>query len=154
MKYFIGIDPGVSGAWAVIDEDAQIVLVKNYLDSSFKDFQEEVFLILSDYEISLVAIEKVHAMPGQGVTSMFTFGQNFGGWLATLEVLGLRHVLVRPTKWQKDILGDVPKGESKARALDFAKSMFPEQKFLKSHHGKVDAVLLAFWARKFGLYVN
>jgi Holliday junction resolvasome RuvABC endonuclease subunit len=151
MKCFIGIDPGLSGAWAVIDEDSNIVLVRNFRDSSFKDFQEEIYLLSRDMQVHLVALEKVHAMPGQGVTSMFTFGQNFGGWLTALELLSLKHCLVRPQKWQKDILGDVTKGQSKIAALGYVWKRFPEEKIKKSDHGKVDAILLALWAKNFGI---
>ena len=148
MRLFIGIDPGKSGAWAVIDQNGVVTLTKNFTDSSYKDFQQEIYVMHQDFDIAVVAIEQVHAMPGQGVSSMFSFGANYGGWLATLELLNLKHVLVRPQAWQKAILGTVPKGQSKPRALAYAQRIFPEQNLKKSHHGKVDALLIALWAKK------
>ena len=147
MKLFIGIDPGKSGGWAVTNGQGDLIVAKEFEDGAYKDFASEVYLLQRDHEILLVALEQVSAFPGQGVTSMFSFGANYGGWLATLQLLGLRHILVRPQAWQKAILGAFPKGESKPRALIYARRMFPKQNFKKKDDGIVDALLLSFYAR-------
>jgi hypothetical protein len=148
MKLYIGIDPGKTGGWAVTNGTGEHVLSRAFEKSSYKDFMEETDLLRTDNEVVLVALEQVQAMPGQGVSSMFTFGANYGGWLATLQLLNLRHVLVRPQAWQKAILGAIPKGESKPRALLYAQRMFPGLRLLKKDSGIVDALLISYWARQ------
>lgn len=147
MKLFIGIDPGESGAFAVLDEDNKIVILKTFKSSSYVDFKEEITLMQKDHEGAVVAIEKVHANPSMGSKGSFSFGANFGGWCATMQLLELPHLLVPPQTWQKAILGTVPKGESKPRALAYAQRLYPKERFLKKDHGIIDALLIALWAK-------
>ena len=106
----IGIDPGLSGGIAVLKKNKVLALFdmpvmpegkknKRQLNSAqlaniIKDN------IVNDEEV-VVIVEQVNAMPGQGVTSMFNFGQTFGAIKGICAALGLSIFFVRPSKWKK-----------------------------------------------------
>lgn len=143
--FFIGIDVGASGAIATLDENSKFVCADPF--TNWKD----MIKYLGPYQrhLMLVNLEKVHAMPMQGVSSMFTFGANFGGWQALLEANDVPHILTPPQTWQKKILGSFPKGTSKVAALKYVSKRFPELNFpnKKKAEGIVDAICLALYAR-------
>lgn len=138
-------DPGKTGGWAVISSDGIPLFT-----SAFQDWKSIYTLLkrFSDRADFMFALEKVHAMPGQGVSSMFSFGMNFGSWCTLLEVLNISHTLVPPQTWQKVILGSFPKGQSKVRALEFAQRKFPSLDLKKKDSGIVDALCLATYLRQ------
>lgn len=140
MSYYCGIDPGKTGQWAVIDEDN--TLIDRGAGDCFKCLDNR------DYVPTLTILEQVHAFPGQGVSSVFSFGTNYGGWIATLEILEIPYQLATPQKWQKVILGSFPKGESKIRALEFAQRMWPKLNLIRKDHGIVDALCIALYAKQ------
>ncbi len=147
MKSWLGIDPGASGAAALITADGQ-ALVQDYPgDPSLA--ADLVRQWRADHQIQLAALESVHAMPKQGVSSMFKLGANFGAWLGLLAALGVPHVLVRPQEWQRGILtkGDGP--DTKAQSLAAARRQWPDMELgLKRHHGRADALHLAAYAMR------
>jgi crossover junction endodeoxyribonuclease RuvC len=107
--------------------------------------------ILLNHRVQLAVIEHVSAMPGQGVVSMFSFGQNFGWWLGMLEAFNVPTILVRPQAWQKAL--GVPKKAAKTDkpSLDVARRLFPSVDLhRKKDHGKADALLLAYYASQKG----
>ena len=140
---FIGIDPGKTGAFAVIDNDGKFVEVV--------DFDEALpRLKLLAPSIQFGYLEEVHAMPKQGVSSTFSFGTNYGWWRGVLQALEIPFKTVRPQDWQK---GVVPKkgGLTDKPGLDIARQMFPGAPLsLKKHHNRADAILLAHvcWQRE------
>jgi len=94
---------------------------------------------------NVVYIEKVHAMPNQGVSSMFTFGRAFGELIGAVKATGARFELVSPKTWQKTFhLGD--EGDPKTRSLSAAQRRYPDVDLLaterskKPHSGIVDAL--------------
>lgn len=117
-------------------------------------------------------LEKVHAMPGQGVTSMFTFGENFGFWKGFLAAHKVPYVLTTPQVWMKEILDHIPdrlapminedvKSCSRRRArntvtiktavVSFVKRTMPGSEIYfkyKKNWGIADAVCMALYARK------
>lgn len=137
-------DPGKGGALAIIDGQGQIVLTAPF--TTFKDMHG----YLKPYEKSsemFFALEKVSAMPKQGVTSMFSFGMNYGSWNTILDILEIPYILVPPQTWMKEILGSFPKGESKPRALAYIQRRFPQLNVKKSQTGVIDALCIALYAR-------
>ena len=106
----IGIDPGLSGAIAIL-EDSKIKELfdmpvmpdgkknKRQLNSALlvKLIKDNI----QNLEDTVMVVEQVNAMPGQGVTSMFNFGQTFGAIKGICAALGLPIFLVRPAKWKK-----------------------------------------------------
>lgn len=141
---YLGIDPGASGALALYSRDTA-----DAWDFDPATMLQTLMEILAQESIKLAVVEHVGAMPGQGVTSMFSFGQNFGWWLGTLGALGVPVLLVRPQRWQK-ALGIPPKADKTDKpALPVARRMFPLLDLhRKKDHGKADALMLAYYASK------
>lgn len=143
-KAFVGIDPGASGAIALLSQSDAIV-------SEFGCLRHAGNVLRgwsNNYQIILVALESVHAMPGQGVTSMFNFGRNVGQWEGLIECLGLPCVQPTPQTWQKGLLKKSDGKDTKDRSLTVARRIFPSVDLhCKGDHGKSDALLLALWAK-------
>jgi crossover junction endodeoxyribonuclease RuvC len=121
MKYMIGIDPGKSGCVVKVSKDKITSL-------HFKDCttQDIVNFIKGEY---YAIIEDVHAMPGQGVSSMFNFGYEVGRLHAILDTLGLRWTKVSPQGWKR-ATGLLKK--EKIEAIQYAKRLFPQWNIPKS----------------------
>lgn len=142
---YIGIDPGKSGAIAII-KDREIRL------ASFSEdlYKKWLFYISNSGEKSFCVLEKVGAMPGQGVTSMFNFGANFGYIQGLLKAYEVPYELVTPQKWKKEYSVTSDKNTSVA----VAKRIFPYVNFKKSDRCKKDddglaeALLMAEYARR------
>ena len=83
MKFFMGIDPGMTGGIAITDFDSMFVRAWRY-PGDIESTSKLIGDLVRNMTIPLAAIERVHAMPGQGVSSMFKFGMNFGGWMGIL----------------------------------------------------------------------
>lgn len=149
-KIYIGIDPGMSGAVAILSNDN---LWQHLYDF---DNQESLHRLqqLSNFDIYdpitiLAAIEKVHSMPKQGVSSSFKFGTNFGIWQGQLQALKIPYIFVTPQKWQKVVFDSMTKGDRKEMSLDLARRLFPwAELHLKKHHGRAEALLIAEWLRR------
>lgn len=147
MPCFVGIDPGVSGAVAVIDTMVDVIDIYDF--SSGK----ALIRLQGLPKESRVVLEKVGAMPKQGVVSTFTFGTNFGQWIGRLEALGLRFDLVAPGKWKKEMLDSARKKgvDPKAASLDRARRLFPQAAYLltrKKDHNRAEALLMAEYCRR------
>jgi len=178
MNLYIGIDPGLSGAMAVINEKGKIVSIvdaptiktktgkKNrtlLVDTEMVDFLESWNDTTGNSDsIKMVTIENVHAMPGQGVTSMFSMGHGFGLWLGIIAALRIPVTRVEPIRWKKEmgIAGKSDKGASVVRALqlypscreltrDYRRGGDTLQTLL---HGRADALLIAEWGRTQALH--
>mgnify|MGYP001243187605 CR=1 FL=1 len=146
---FIGIDPGATGCAALIHDGGHDLF----------DWPGDPALVvprltdwLARFEIKLAALEKVGAMPGQGVVSMFTFGQNVGAWHGILAALSIPYVSPRPQDWQKGLVDRKAGKDTKAASLATARRLFPDAALSrKRDHGRADALLLAWWARRQGI---
>lgn len=135
----IGIDPGQSGGIAIIQNN--VVSICKMPDTEHDI--SAIFRTLAHSSGIKALIEKVHAMPGQGVTSMFTFGRNYGFLRGCLSSLGIPFDEINPHKWQQT-LGCLTKGDknvSKAKA----QQLFP---WLKITHAVADAVLICEYLRR------
>ena len=124
----IGIDPGLSGGIAVLDNNKVLELFdmpvmadgkknKKQLNSALlaKLIKESI----SNTSESAVIVEQVNAMPGQGVTSMFNFGQTFGAIKGICATLELPIFFVRPSKWKKHFeLINSSKDASRTKAIE------------------------------------
>lgn len=105
MRKILGVDPGRAGGLSIIDE--QLNLIACYAmpvfkadDGKAKVCARSINEILSQYEIDLAVVEKVGARPGQGVTSMFSFGDAFGVVRAISEINSARIIYPRPQEWR------------------------------------------------------
>ena len=135
---YIGIDPGKTGAVAILDDKGNYI---NVLDFG----QEGLMSTLIGYApaVKFAYLEKVHSMPGQGVVSTFSFGENFGWWQGVLGSLGIPYTTIRPQDWMKKY--SLQKSSSSDKpGLEVARKLFPEAHLhLKKHHNRADALLIA-----------
>jgi crossover junction endodeoxyribonuclease RuvC len=136
---FIGLDPGASGAIACFIED-DIEVIK--LTETEHDVAEWLHLHAGVGK-SFALIEKVHAMPKQGVTSMFKFGQSYGFLRGLLRAYAIPFEEVTPQKWQK-AMGCLSKGDKNV-TKSRAQALFPK---LKITHATADALLIAEYCRR------
>ncbi len=148
-KVYIGIDPGQTGAMALI-WPGDAVMIIDYDDPCGVG---ELRSLWDSHEYEVVAcIEKVHSMPKQGVVSSFKFGTNFGIWQGRLEILQIPYDFVTPQKWQKEMFDSMTKTDRKTMSLDRARRLFPETapKYLplKKHHNRAEALLIAEYCRR------
>ncbi|MBD1154314.1 crossover junction endodeoxyribonuclease [Pelagibacterales bacterium SAG-MED21] len=150
----IGIDPGISGSICFL-QDGKIVDVvemptmtegkKNKKQVNGSQIVNEILEKIKELdkkEIKVV-IEQVSAMPGQGVTSMFNFGQSFGILKGICSSMQLPMYFVRPAKWKKYFnLINSEKDASRTRAIEIF-PYFSNQLSRKKDSNKADAILIA-----------
>ncbi len=142
----LGIDPGADGGFALVCEDGR---------AWAWPMPETPTRILAEMEEhgrpGLVVLESVHAMPGQGVSSCFSFGQAFGVLNALCAFLRLPVVTVSPQRWQRHIHGRLPGEDGKKLTTDWAAKRFPAISLLRTprckvpHDGMADALGLAVY---------
>lgn len=145
----MGIDPGAKGAVAILSNDPPTRLVWLLSEMSPSIFSE----IVKQYEPQHVYLEKAQAMPGQGVSSMFTYGQGFGRLLGWVEMLEIPYTLIAPREWTKDIHKGCIGKDAKEKTLQAMKRIFPKESFLAErgrvpHMGIVDAYAIAEYGRR------
>ena len=150
----IGIDPGISGAICFF-EDGQVKEIidmpvmadgkKNKKQINGPQIYNEILIRINKIQKKdiIVIIEQVSAMPGQGVTSMFNFGQSFGVLKGICSAMQLSMYFVRPAKWKKYFgLIKTEKDASRTKVIE----IFPyisSQLSRKKDSNKADAVLIA-----------
>jgi crossover junction endodeoxyribonuclease RuvC len=153
VRTIIGIDPGLSGGIAVIHSDGRVIAEPMPVVETAKGKELDEQELISLLQVDLwpkVFIERVHAMPKQGVVSMFTFGVGWGLVRGICAGLGLSYELVRPQEWQKAMLEGHPKGSEYL----VASRLFPgtdwraSPRCKKAHDGMVDAALIAEYGRR------
>ena len=144
----LAIDPGMKGGIAILNTEsnqmkaAPIPLVGKEID--YRSVHETITF----YEPSIIVIEKVHAMPGQGVTSMFNFGLGYGALVALATISTARVVLVTPQMWKKHVLAGTSK--DKDAAIQFCNHTYSNVNLIlprcrNAHDGMADAVCLAHY---------
>jgi crossover junction endodeoxyribonuclease RuvC len=145
MSVFLGIDPGATGALALISDTGEAQVVDWQGDERAMAAHLSLWLDLYGPPAS-VALERQQSMPKQGVASVFKLGANYGIWLGLLAAYGLPTILPRPCDWKK---GYVPAKSDKDASLAVARRLFPTVPLgLKKHHGRAEALLLADFARR------
>jgi crossover junction endodeoxyribonuclease RuvC len=146
VTLYLGIDPGASGAAAFICERGNVVSIIEYKKFTTTEIAASMKAIAAS-TVSLVAcIEKVHSMPGQGVRSVFSFGENFGWWHGLLAGLGIPLAASpSPQRWQKD-MGCLSKGDKNVTKAAAHRLWPKDVKALT--HGTADACLLGEWLRR------
>jgi len=150
----IGIDPGISGSICffkdgkitdVIEMPSMAEGKKNKRQVNGSQVYNEIYLRIKNLnknEVKVV-IEQVSAMPGQGVTSMFNFGQSFGILKGICSAMQLSMHFVRPTKWKKYFnLINSEKDASRTKAIEIFPYISSELS-KKKDANKADAILLA-----------
>ena len=148
----IGIDPGLSGAIAILDEKKVVSIFDMPVMSEGKKNKRQLnsaqlVSIMKEHknnnEEMAVVVEQVNAMPGQGVTSMFNFGQSFGAIKGVCAALNLPIYFVRPSKWKKHFeLINSAKDASRTKVIEMYPSL-SNQLTRKKDVNKTDAILIA-----------
>ena len=148
----IGIDPGLSGAIAIIENKRVLgifdmpVMAEGKKNKRQLNSAQLVNIIrenTNNNEEIIVVVEQVNAMPGQGVTSMFNFGQTFGAIKGVCAALELPIYFVRPTKWKKHFeLINSSKDSSRTKVIEMYPSL-SSQLSKKKDVNKSDAILIA-----------
>ena len=150
----IGIDPGISGSICFLDNGKILDVIempimtdgkKNKKQVNGSQVYNEITKRIKQFEKNQirVVIEHVSAMPGQGVTSMFNFGQSYGILKGICTAMQLPMYFVRPTKWKKYFnLLNSEKDASRTRAIEIF-PYFSSQLSRKKDSNKADAILIA-----------
>ena len=154
MSFIIGVDPGAAGAIAIIESTGKLVHVfdmpsvevivggKAKRRVSPEMLAAELRLYADQGAVAYV--EQVGAMPGQGVSSMFAFGQAFGIVLGVMAGLAIPTQTVTPGKWKKDMKLNGGKDAARAKSAQVWPAHAGEFKRVKDD-GKAEAGLIALW---------
>tara|TARA_Y100000590_G_scaffold234444_1_gene264001 strand:- start:747 stop:1262 length:516 start_codon:yes stop_codon:yes gene_type:complete len=159
-----GIDPGVSGAISVLKKEGQIIEVyemptmidgkknkrqvngaevTNIFKNQLMNHNDKIESSNDHEKIAKVVVEHVTAMPGQGVTSMFNFGQSFGVIKGICAALKLPIYYVRPVKWKKHFnLIKTNKDASRTKVIEVYPNISGKLS-RKKDSNKADAILIA-----------
>ena len=152
--FIIGIDPGISGAICFFENGKILDVIemptmnegkKNKRQVNGAQIYNEISKRINKIHIEdvRVVVEQVSAMPGQGVTSMFNFGQSFGIIKGICSAMQLSLYFVRPAKWKKYFnLINSEKDASRTRAIEIF-PYFSSQLSKKKDSNKADAILIA-----------
>lgn len=145
---FCGIDPGsASGAIADIGQAMDNPWAEDCNGTPAEIWSKFGEVLGRDYKFGLVALERVHTMPKQGISSAGKFMENFGTWQGILLARGIPFELVSPRSWQKEILGSA--GSTNDGSLEYCRRHFPHLNWSRQKdHNRADALCLALWARK------
>ncbi len=158
----VGIDSGLTGAVAVVDDAGKFVVVHDaptvevkkgkgkrhlYVESAMAEI---LWDILGKGTVQStgcrLVIENVHAMPKQSVVGMFGMGFGLGLWCGIIAALKIPHERVEPRVW-KAAMG--LRGDDKGKSIMLASKMFPSAPLtLKKHDGRAEAIILAEWLRR------
>lgn len=167
MIAYIGIDPGLDGAVAIINSTVPVedptriqlyhtptTKIKKgkgersiYLDNSMANILEHLYCINNSCHVFL---EKVNAMPKQGVVSMFSFGMGYGMWKGIIAAYHLPCTLVTPQAWKKEMMPGMDRSDKKS-SLVRAQQLFPkisDQLIKTSDIGKAEALLICEYGRR------
>jgi crossover junction endodeoxyribonuclease RuvC len=148
--YYMGIDPGFSGAIAVLDkdlalihsQDMPIVTVGKKRELDEAALFKVCYRYSPTYEHLVVGIEKSQTMPGQGIASSGRYMASYGFLRGLCVGMGLSYVLIRPPTWKKVMLMDMPK--EKGSSIVKVNQLYPDlQLTRKKDHGIADAILIA-----------
>lgn len=153
---YLGIDPGLRGGYAALWSNGAIAEARplphrdKHLNTRQLAHSLQNYAVNGRFGMLRAVVERVHAMPKQGVTSTFTFGMGFGAILGVLGALGIEAQLVEPTTWKKRILGAGPR--DKAGAIGYVYATWPDAPLIQprcrvAHDGVADALCIAQWAR-------
>lgn len=161
----VGIDPGLDGGIAGIDEKGSVLFIRVMPSKEWKRGKRDVDAAelgrmldrtngerFDEGEPNLVVVEKVGSMPKQGIVGAFTFGKGYGKVLGIVEYFGIPLEQPTPQRWKKVVLAGTAK--DKEAAVAYVRNRFPNlnlfrtNKCRKPHHGMADAVCLAEFGRR------
>jgi len=155
----LAIDPGLSGAVAIIRENGTIELIdtptttiksgrknKNiYVESLMVDILKKCSPLDTH-----IGIEAQHSFPGQGVSSMFKLGYGYGLWIGIIVALGFSYTIVTSQRWKKATMDGM--GKEKAASCVRAQQLYPSAELFtprgRALDGRGDALLIAVYLKQ------
>ena len=140
----VGIDPGLSGAMALLSNGRYVTEIYDWTDGPSTAAALITWITL--YDVKMTILERVSTRPGQGVASQGKFLRNAGWWAGALDTLSTPWLEVSPQTWQR---GLIPKKSSELDkpSLTVARRQFPDASLhLKKHHNRADAIMMAVYA--------
>ena len=144
MSVYIGIDPGAKGGFAFISDYGAVTF-------PWDDAEFIRTLRTFPHDMELIAfVEKVSAMPGNGVTGMFKFGKSAGFIEGVLSAMNIPYQLVPPQTWKKEY----SLNHDKDASITVCERLFPNVNLLRTercttkHDGMAEALLIAEYARR------
>lgn len=152
----IGIDPGLTGGIALYNSEDKSLIVHDtptitldFVKNGKKQKRKEMDLIktvelIKSFDCKKCYIEKVNAMPGQGVTGVWRFGENYGAYQGILTALDIEIVKIIPQRWKKYFKLSSDKDESLILARQLFINNIKDFK-LKKDNGKAEASLIALY---------
>jgi crossover junction endodeoxyribonuclease RuvC len=151
----VGIDPGVDGAIAWMTDGGDIEDVRNM--PTTKDGKKRIIdcphlcEVLKLTRPDIVVLESVNCRPGQGVSSVFSFGRSLGRIEGVIHTLGLPIEFPTPQRWKKVVLEGTDK--SKEAAIAYVQRRWPDAQLIPDgcrvpHDGRADSILLAEFGRR------
>jgi crossover junction endodeoxyribonuclease RuvC len=144
----LAIDPGLDGGIAILN-CSEIELLETIPTEKKTGFikrqvdAQKLSNILRVYPDLVCYLEKVASRPGQGVGSVFSFGDTYGAIRGVLGALNIPTYYVSPQKWKKEL-----KISSKEDSLKASKDLFPSVNFRKKDHNIAEALLIAYYGQK------
>jgi len=147
-KVIIGIDPGLDGGIAILDgwsielletvpTETKGGFIKRQVDA------QKLGNILRAYPDAVCYLERVASRPGQGVGSVFSFGDTYGCIRGVLGALNIPTYMVAPQTWKKEL-----KISSKEDSLKAIKELYPDLQWRKKDHNLAEAILIAMYGMK------
>lgn len=152
MRY-LGIDPGVSGGLACLDEDGSVIEVQRMPET---DGDLLAMIVMMRGDAAQAMLERVRSSPRMGSSAAFTFGQGYGRLRMALLACGVPFAEVMPRRWQMALgchmaglgkFGERDDVAAKNHTKGYAQSWFPR---VKVTHAVADALLIAEYARRLG----
>lgn len=149
---YLGVDPGAKGAVSAIDENNKVLFAVPMSRQNLINCIKKIrFDTITNNDGVIACVEKVGAMPGQGVTSMFSFGKSAGFIEGVLESFEIPYQLVPPQTWKKSF--SLLHKDKKA-SIEMCKQLFPGINLLptercrKESDGLAEATLMALYAKR------
>jgi crossover junction endodeoxyribonuclease RuvC len=156
---YVGIDPGLTGAIAIL-KGKKITFIDTPTELVKRNTSRRVYnpVVMAAYVHDIltmtkhgvhVGIERQSAMPGQGVSSMFSIGMGYGLWMGIIAAAGIPYTIIEPRAWKKELMQGMgkEKGASVIRLCQLYPSVAKDLK-LKKHHNRADAGMIAEYVRR------
>ena len=155
----LGIDPGKTGAVSIFERASNGYYLDCIVDFDEYKVRQKIWDI-NNLEHVVAFIENVHAAPGQSVSAMFNFGQNFGWWKGMLDASNIPYIAIAPQSWSPKMLGRTDDKKNKAREVAtqlFSRGLDTKVDpnghswfHLKKHDGRADSALIGwYWIQKY-----
>lgn len=150
MYATIGIDPGKHGSFCLLTQDRGIIFHDWPKNNDLASYYKNLSNLFNRFDVLMCVLERVHAMPKQGVSSTFSFGMNFGIWQGWLLTWSVPHMLVPPQTWMKGLFSKADGQTTKQKVHSVAKRMFPDAELTGPMggilDGRSDSLMMAYYA--------